>query len=47
MEAEDWQLLPAVIYVRGFLQGYCRELGLDTKAACEGYLARLKAARGE
>ena len=42
LEAEEFSLLPAAVYVRGFLQGYCRELGLDPRAACEGYLARLR-----
>lgn len=47
MEAEEYSLLPAAVYVRGFLQGYCRELGLDSGAVCEGYLARLQRSRGQ
>lgn len=47
LEAEQFSLLPAAVYVRGFLQGYCRELGLDPRAACEGYLARLRKFQSE
>ena len=29
LEAEEWELLPAEIYIRGFIRCYCEAIGLD------------------
>ena len=29
LEAEDWKSLPAMVYVRGFIRSYARELGME------------------
>jgi flagellar biosynthesis protein FlhG len=50
MEAEIWNKLPAVVYVRGFVAEYARviagALGLDAALIRESYLARYRAGRG-
>ena len=33
IEAEDWELLPAEIYIRGFIRCYCETIGLDPNEA--------------
>lgn len=33
IEAEDWEVLPAEIYVRGFIRSYCETIGLDPQEA--------------
>ncbi|NPA48528.1 MAG: helix-turn-helix domain-containing protein [Thermodesulfobacteria bacterium] len=33
IEAEDWEILPAEIYVRGFIRCYCETIGLDPHEA--------------
>lgn len=33
LEAEDWEILPAEIYVRGFIRCYCETIGLDPNEA--------------
>ncbi len=33
LEAEDWEILPAEIYVRGFIRCYCQTIGLDPNEA--------------
>ncbi|NPB09401.1 MAG: helix-turn-helix domain-containing protein [Thermodesulfobacteria bacterium] len=33
LEAEDWELLPAEIYIRGFIRCYCETIGLDPNEA--------------
>jgi cytoskeleton protein RodZ len=32
LEAENWDALPAPVYVRGFIKLYAREVGLDARA---------------
>ncbi|HEY7409175.1 MAG TPA: helix-turn-helix domain-containing protein [Vicinamibacteria bacterium] len=41
IEADRHQMLPAQVYLRGFLQQYARMVGLDPRATAEAYLARL------
>ncbi|AEH44757.1 hypothetical protein Thein_0880 [Thermodesulfatator indicus DSM 15286] len=33
LEAEDWEILPAEIYIRGFIRSYCETIGLDPNEA--------------
>ncbi len=33
LEAEDWEILPAEIYIRGFIRCYCETIGLDPNEA--------------
>ena len=37
LEAEDWEVLPAPAYVRGFLRTYGQILGLDGEALADRY----------
>jgi flagellar biosynthesis protein FlhG len=41
VEADRFDRLPAVVYVRGFLREYARAVGLDPVATAESYVARL------
>ncbi len=43
IEADRHRMLPAVVYLRGFLQQYAVMLGLDPRATAEAYLSRLRA----
>lgn len=45
LENEQFQRLPAQVYVRGFLAEYARALGLDADRVKQTYLARYRAAR--
>lgn len=45
MEDEDYNRLPAVVYVRGFLQQLAKRLKLPAEALTQKYVARMKAAR--
>jgi len=45
IEEETYQRLPAVVYVRGFLQQISRRLKLPTEVVVQKYIERLKAAR--
>ncbi|WP_428263819.1 helix-turn-helix domain-containing protein [Haliangium sp.] len=45
LEAETFAKLPAPVYVRGFLVGYARMLGLDTGRVLDSYLSRYRDAR--
>jgi len=45
LEEEAYQKLPAVVYVRGFLQQVSKRLKLPTEAVVQKYIQRLKAAR--
>ena len=47
IEEETFQKLPALVYVRGFLQQICRRLKLPTDIVVNKYIERLKAARPE
>jgi len=38
IEAEDFERLPAQVYLKGFLKGYAECLGLDPKKVIEDYL---------
>ncbi len=41
VEAGRFDLLPAPVYVRGFLEAYCKQLGLDPALVTTGYLRKL------
>jgi len=41
IEGDRFERLPAVVYVRGFLQEYARAVGLDPRATAQSFLARL------
>lgn len=41
IEADDFGLLPAPVYVRGFVSEYARLLGLQAKTVADSYVARL------
>jgi flagellar biosynthesis protein FlhG len=45
IEEERFELLPAAVYVRGFVTAYARCLGLDAGRVANDYLERLAAAR--
>lgn len=47
LEGEDFEKLPAVVYVRGFLVEYSKILDLDHKDLLKTYLERYKVARVE
>ncbi len=48
LEAEDFAALPALVYVRGFVQQVARELGARrADALAQAFAERCKAARGE
>jgi len=38
IEEEALEKLPALVYLKGFLRGYARSLGLDPQKVIEGYL---------
>jgi len=44
IEAERRELLPAPVYLRGFVQEYARTVGLDPRPTAESYLARVRGA---
>jgi cytoskeletal protein RodZ len=41
IEQERHPLLPAAVYLRGFLQEYARVLGLDPRGTADAYMALL------
>lgn len=45
LEEDDFNKLPALVYVRGFLQQVSRRLKLPADSVSNSYLARLKSAR--
>jgi flagellar biosynthesis protein FlhG len=47
IEAENFDKLPAVVYVRGFLDQYVRLLGLDPERVLDTYLPRYESARAQ
>jgi flagellar biosynthesis protein FlhG len=47
IEAEAWNKLPAVVYVRGFLVEYAKMLDLDVARVLDTYLRRYREIRGE
>jgi len=44
LENNDFERLPAIVYTRGFLRSYAREVGLDPEDTVEGYLAQIEEA---
>ena len=40
IEEDRFELLPAPVYLRGFLQEYARTIGLDPKRVAEAYMKR-------
>jgi hypothetical protein len=42
IEADRHSDLPAVVYIRGFVQEYARFLGLDARSTADSYLRRVK-----
>jgi flagellar biosynthesis protein FlhG len=45
IEAERKEVLPAPVYLRGFVQEYARVVGLDPRPTAESYIARVVSAR--
>jgi flagellar biosynthesis protein FlhG len=45
IEAERREVLPAPVYLRGFVQEYARVVGLDPRPTAESYVARVVSAR--
>jgi len=41
IEEERLDMLPATVYLRGFVAEYARAVGLDPRASAEAYIARL------
>jgi len=46
IEGEEFERLPAPVYVRGFLVEYAKMLGLDVTRVLETYFQRFCASRG-
>ena len=44
IEADRHALLPAPVYLRGFLQEYARATGLEPQRTAEAYMSRLRRA---
>jgi curved DNA-binding protein CbpA len=42
IENERFDRLPAPVYIRSFVQQYAREVGLEPRAAADGYLRRVR-----
>ena len=47
LESEDFDVLPAQVYVRGFLQQIAKALKLDSTQVTRTYLKRVRAARDD
>ena len=47
LEEERFDVLPATVYVRGFLTAYVRAVGLDAERVVPGYMERVLASRPE
>ena len=47
LEENDFESLPAAVYVRGFVSEYARALGLDPKLVSKSYMSLYKRYRGE
>ena len=45
IEDEAFDILPAAVYVRGFVTAYARAIGLDPTRVAESYMPRFEAAR--
>lgn len=45
IEAEEFDQLPASVYVRGFVNAYARAIGLDARRVASSYMQRVDAAR--
>ena len=43
VEEDRFALLPAAVYLRGFLQEYARLVGIDPRRAADAYMSRLPA----
>ena len=41
LEQERFDMLPAPVYIRGFVMEYARAVGLDASSTVEAYLARV------
>ncbi|MFI4943718.1 MAG: helix-turn-helix domain-containing protein, partial [Burkholderiales bacterium] len=41
LEEDRFALLPAPVYLRGFLQEYARLVGIDPRRAMDAYMSRL------
>jgi len=46
LEDEDWEVLPAPAYTRGFLRAYAEELDLDSELLVDEFRARHESATG-
>lgn len=44
LEGDKFALLPAPVYLRGFLQEYARLVGIDPRRTADAYMSRLPAA---
>lgn len=47
IEEENFEDLPADVYVRGFVTAYARTIGLDPEHVVPSYMARVQESRGE
>ena len=45
IENDDFDKLPATVYIRGFVHAYTRAIGLDADRVVANYMARVDAAR--
>jgi hypothetical protein len=47
IEAENFSLLPADVYVRGFVTAYAKTIGLDPEVVVPSYMARVQQFRAD
>jgi flagellar biosynthesis protein FlhG len=47
IEEEILEKLPALVYLKGFLRGYAKSIGLDPQKVIEGYLQFLNESKGK
>jgi cytoskeletal protein RodZ len=45
IERDEFEKLPASVYIRGFVHAYARAIGLDANRAATNYMARVDAVR--
>jgi cytoskeletal protein RodZ len=45
IEEDEYDELPASVYVRGFLTAYARAIGLDARKVAASYMARFEASK--
>ena len=47
IEDENFEDLPANVYIRGFVMAYATTIGLDAKAVATDYMTRVEVSRAD